>query len=283
MAGAELTVEGHYTRAGLGELILDALRHAGKEIDALTVDDLAPMDEFHVRGRDATLELARLVTPTADLEVVDIGCGIGGPSRFLAARFGCRVTGIDLTDEYCQVATMLAERTGLSDRVRYRRADATATTLPDESVDLVWTQHASMNIGDKPRLYAEMFRILKPGGRLALYDIAAGSEGPVRFPVPWARDASISFLITADEMCSELERAGFRGLHRSDVTMAALQWVQQMLARTDSTGPPPLGVHLLMGPEWGPMVANVARNLEETRITVVEAVLERVNSPSPYL
>ena len=124
------------------------------------------MDEFHIRGRDATLELARLVTPTADLEVVDIGCGIGGPSRFLAARFGCRVTGIDFTDEYCQVATMLAERTGLSDRVRYRRADATATTFPDESVDLVWTQHASMNIACKPRLYAEMFRILKPGGRL---------------------------------------------------------------------------------------------------------------------
>ena len=275
MAGAEPTVEGHYTRAGLGDLILDALRHAGKEIDALTVDDLAAIDEFHIRGRDATLELARLVTPTADLEVVDIGCGIGGPSRFLAARFGCRVTGIDLTNEYCQVATMLAERTGLSDRVRYRREDATATTLPDESADLVWTQHASMNIGDKPRLYAEMFRILKPGGRLALHDITAGSEGPVHFPVPWARDASISFLITGDEMCSELERAGFRGLHWSDVTVEALQWIQQMLARTDSTGPPPFGVHLLMGPEWGTMVANVARNLEENRISVVEAVLER--------
>ena len=186
MAGAELTVEGHYTRAGLGELIFDALRHAGKEIDALTVDDLAPMDEFHVRGRDATLELARLVTPTADLEVVDIGCGIGGPSHFLAARFGCRVTGIELTDEYCQVATMLAERTGLSDRVRYRRADATATTPPDESVDLVWTQHASMNIGDKPRLYAEMFRILKPGGRLALHDIMIlRREARVRCTFPY--------------------------------------------------------------------------------------------------
>ena len=275
MAGSEPTVEGHYTRAGLGELILDALRHAGKEIDALTVDDLAPVDEFHIRGRDATRELAQLVSPTADLEVVDIGCGIGGPSRFLAATFGCRVTGIDLTEEYCQVAAMLAERTGLSDRVRYRCADATATELPDESVDLVWTQHASMNIRDKPRLYSEMFRILKPGGRLALHDIAAGSEGPVQFPVPWARTASMSFLITGDAMYNELERAGFRGVHWSDVTAAALEWVRRRMAQTESTGPPPLGTHLLMGPEWGRMVANVARNLEETRISVVKAVLER--------
>ena len=275
MAGSEPTVEGHYTRAGLGEVILDALRHVGKEIDALTVDDLAPVDEFHIRGRDATRELAQLVSPTADLEVVDIGCGIGGPSRFLAATFGCRVTGIDLTEEYCQVAAMLAECTGLSDRVRYRCADATATKLPDESVDLVWTQHASMNIRDKPLLYSEMFRILKPGGRLALHDIAAGSEGPVQFPVPWARTASMSFLITGDAMCNELERAGFRDVHWSDVTAAALEWVQQRMAQTESTGPPPLGTHLLMGPEWGRMAANVARNLEENRISVVKAVLER--------
>ena len=276
MAKDKETVEDHYTRGELGELILAALKNAGKDPDALTPADLAPVDEFHIRGREATMELARLVNLGPDAHVLDVGCGIGGPSRHLAAEFGCRVTGLDLTEEYCRVARMLAERTGLADRVDYRQGDALAMPFSDASFDVVWTQHASMNIADKARLFAEMHRVLKPGGRLAVYDIVAGGGGEVHFPVPWARQPSISFLVSAEEMREELEKTGFRVLAWRDATAPAREWFLEVMTRAQAEGPPPLGTHLLLGPDFRQMRKNQIRNLEENRIALVEAVLERV-------
>lgn len=180
-------IQQHYTRPDLGSLILAALEKAGKDINRLAPADLAPVDEFHIRGRAATLELARAAGIDSTKQVLDVGSGVGGSSRCLAGEFGCRVTGIDLTDEYCRVAAMLSERIGLSALVSYRQGDALNLPFANDTFDVVWTEHAAMNIPNKPRLYREMYRVLKPGGTLAIYDILAGPSGPVLFPVPWAR------------------------------------------------------------------------------------------------
>ena len=180
------SVQRHYTRVDLADRIFDALRRAGADLDVLTVDDLGPIDEFHIRGREATTELAEFGALSPGTSVLDVGCGIGGPSRTLAVGYGCRVTGIDLVGEYCRVAELLALRACRNQWVRYAQASALDLPFADGTFDVVWTQHASMNIEDKPRLYGEMFRVVKPGGRLLLYDIVSGPGGPIHFPVPWA-------------------------------------------------------------------------------------------------
>ena len=164
----------HYATPDLGTQILLALENAGKDINDLKPEDLAPVDEFHIRGREATLELAGEVGLGPNMHVLDVGSGLGGSSRCIAGEFGCRVTGIDLTDEYCRTAPMLAERVGLSNLVTYRQGDALDLPFQDASFDVVWTQHAAMNIRDKATLYREMFRVLKAGGALAIYEILAG-------------------------------------------------------------------------------------------------------------
>jgi SAM-dependent methyltransferase len=265
-------VERHYTRGGLAETILAALAEAGKDVNNLTPEDLAPIDEFHTRGRRATLELAGAARLAASMHVLDVGSGLGGPSRAIAHEFGCRVTGVDLTDEYCRVATMLADRTGLSHRVTYGQADARHLPFPDASFDVVWTQHAAMNIPDKPGLYAEMRRVLEPGGRLALYDILAGPTSPVVFPVPWARDSGTSFLVSADELRRLLRAGGFEIESWADDTAAATAWFSNAAKNFQESGPPALGLHLVLGPDLGPMLRNLARNLAEGRVTVAAVV-----------
>src|SRR6266576_3582428 len=211
-------VQAHYTREALGEAILSALRNAGIEPDNIRQEDLAPLDEFHIRGREATIELAHLLALSENHHVLDVGSGLGGPSRTLAAEFGCRVTGLDLTEEFCRVATMLSERTGLIDRTEYRHGNALDMPFSDATFDIAWTQHASMNISDKGRLYAEIHRVLKSSGRFAIYDIVAGPGGELHFPVPWAREPSASFLIQPDEMRAALENSGFHVIVWNDVT-----------------------------------------------------------------
>src|SRR5512135_933686 len=193
-------VQTHYTRADLGDAILAALESAGKDVNRLTPEDLAPIDEFHIRGREATLELARAAGLDATKRVLDVGSGVGGTARCLAKEFGCRVTGVDLTDEYCRAAAMLCARTGLAHLVDFRQGDATNLPFDDCTFDVVWTEHVAMNIPDKTRLYNEMHRVLNPGGTLAIYDVLAGPSGPVLFPVPWARAPDASFLVQPDEL-----------------------------------------------------------------------------------
>lgn len=269
------SVQAHYTRPDLGGLILAALERAGKDLSRLTPEDLAPIDEFHIRGRAATLELARAASVDSGKRVLDVGSGVGGTSRCLAREFGCRVTGIDLTDEYCRAAAMLSDRIGLADLVDYRQGDATNLPFADASFDIVWTEHVAMNIPDKPKLYREMYRVLRPGGTLAIYDILAGPSGPVLFPVPWARTPESSFLATPDEMRSLLAEAGFDVAAWSDTTDAARAWFAALAEKIRREGVPPLGFHILLGSDFAAMAQNQRRNLEEARIVLAQIVARR--------
>jgi MPBQ/MSBQ methyltransferase len=268
-------VEQHYSRQGLGDAILAALEDAGKDLVGLRPEDLAAIDEFHIRGREATQELASRLNLDASMHILDVGSGLGGASRYLATTFGCRVTGLDLTEEYCRVAWMLADRLGLGGQITYRQGSALAMPFEDAMFDVVWTQHASMNIADKAGLYAEMRRVLKPGGLLAIYDILAGPGGPVHFPVPWARQPRISFLVTPDELRRLLEQTGFHVAHWRDTTAACRDWFRKVTKRMQQQGAPRLGFHLLLGPEFRTMAVNQVRNLEEERIVLIEAVCRR--------
>jgi ubiquinone/menaquinone biosynthesis C-methylase UbiE len=276
MSRSAQAVADHYKRRALADVILTALKAAGIDIEHLTPDDLAPVDEFHSGGRNATVRLAQLAQINGSERVLDVGCGIGGPSRYLASRFGCRVTGLDLTADFVALAGMLAQRTRLSDKVSYRQGDALDMPFADASFDLVWSQNAAMNIADRARLYGEMRRVLTPSGRLALQEIAAGPGGEPFYPTPWASDKSISFLVTPQATRAALERIGFRAVAWQDTTEEALQ---QQMARTKAleTGSlPPLGLHIVIGEAFPTVTKNMLRNLREERLKLFNAVLERV-------
>lgn len=268
-------VQTHYTRSDLGNAILAALEQAGKDVSRLTPEDLAPVDEFHIRGRAATLELARAAGLDATKRVLDVGSGIGGTSRCLAKEFGCHITGIDLTEEYCRAAAMLSAKIGLADLVHYYQGDATSLPFDDGSYDVVWTEHVAMNIPDKPRLYREMYRVLRPGGVLAIYDILAGPSGPVLFPVPWARTPDTSFLVRPDELRRLLEGAGFTVSSWSDTTDAARAWFVSLAEKIQKEGLPALGFHMLLGAEFQAMAQNQRRNLEEGRIVLAQVIARK--------
>jgi len=264
----------HYGRHGLGDAILAGLQAAGKDLGRLAPDDLAPVDQFHTRGKEATLELARLAELQSRMHALDVGGGLGGPARTLAAVVGCRVTVLDLTEEFCRVGEELTARMHLSDRVVFRHGNALDIPFVEGSFDVAWTQHSSMNIDDKEGLYREIHRVLLPGGVLALHEIMGGSKAPIHFPVPWARDPSVSFLRPAHEVRGLIVATGFSELAWVDVSAPSLEWFRRQAARAPAT-PPPLGLHLLLGSDFGQMFRSQARNLEENRIVVIQAVWAR--------
>lgn len=249
--------------------ISSALEAAGLDRTTLRPADLAPVDEFHIRGRAASLEIIEALGLTADSHVLDIGSGLGGPARTLAELTGCTITGIDLTSEFCEVATALSEWTGLSDRTSFHVADATATGLPDAAVDAALTVHVAMNISDKHALYAEAFRAVRPGGRFVIYDVLQGEGGDIHYPVPWANDSSTSFLATPEEMRELLAAAGFELISEVDSSDESLVWFQQMRARIHRDGPPPVTFAAFLGDAFERMAANQVNNLAERRIRTV--------------
>lgn len=266
----------HYATAGLAERILAALDDSGVDLKSLTCEYLAPLDQFHVRGKDATLELANAAGVTSRHKIIDIGGGIGGPARTVAAQFGCDVTVVDLTVEYCLAGEVLTLKTGLQDRVRFTPANALDMPFDYATFDIAWQQHSSMNIPDKRALYKEITRILRPGGQLALYEIMAGESGGVRYPVPWARDPSISYLATTDEMKGALSAAGFEVRSWQDQTELGAEWFRHRLAKAaGQPAPPKLGLHLLVGDVAPIMFKNLLDNLERRSVVIVQAILDK--------
>jgi SAM-dependent methyltransferase len=273
------SVESHYARPGLESTILSALKNAGKNVEELTADDLAPISELHAQGREATSSLAALLNLQPNHHVLDVGSGIGGPSRFLASKFGCEVTGLDLVGEYSRVSESLAKRVKLDNLLDYRQGDATQMPFEDATFDVAWTQHASMNIADKKKLYGEIHRVLKPGGRFVMFDALRGGNNPdgasMHFPVPWAKEASISHLISPEELRALLQSIGFQEISWEDKTSSVMDWLNQMKKRAETSGPPLIGLHTLVGDQWPEMIKNVMRNLEEGRIAIAQGVFKR--------
>ena len=274
----ERAIDGQYGTPDLLATIADAYENAGKEFDALTRNDIASFDEFHIRGREATRELADRAGLESDMRVLDVGSGVGGPARTIAAEYDCNVVGVDLVGEYVDVATDLTERVGLGDCVTFHQGNALDLPFDDESFDTVWLQHVSMNVADKQELLTEVGRVLRSGGMLALYEICAGPAGSPHFPVPWADDDSLSFLASSDELATSAVECGFSERFWTDVTAESLEWfrgVLEAMASRPDDAPTPLGLDLLMGERTPVKIGNVVRNLEEDRIEVVQGVFER--------
>jgi len=271
----EAQVGDHYTHGTLFEAIADALASAGIDIATATVDQLAELDHFHGRGLSATEELLGRLEIAPSSHVLDVGCGIGGPARYVATRFSCRVTGIDLTEEFCTVAGRLNAIVGLGERIAIEVGSATDLPFADAVFDAVYSQNVSMNIADKDRFYGEMFRVMKPGGVAALAEIARGAGAEPDYPVPWSSDGRNSFLQAPDAARDALTRAGFEIRAWRDLTETVLAANKAQRAHIAEHGPPRLGPHILMGDGAREKMRNSARNIEQGRVRPIDIICRK--------
>ncbi len=268
------TVRDHY-QAGIEdetELLAKLNRIIDEMEPPLTAEKFAGFDQFHVGGLAATVELAKRTAITRDMRVLDAGSGLGGPSRFLAETFGCHITGVDLTPAYVAVATLLAERAGLSGKVSYHVGSITELPFEDGGFDVVWSQHVVMNIADRAGLYRELRRVLKTGGTFAFYDPYEPDSGETpHYPVPWAESPATSTLLTKKATVAALEGAGFKVLAFDDITRIGVDWItnQQQQLRQATQRAIALTTGLVVGARMREMVANFGRNLMEGRLRLV--------------
>lgn len=268
----EQQVAQHYGRTDLEQAILTALTAAGKDIDHLTPTDLVDIDEFHLGGRPQTVELARRLGLAANMRVLDIGSGIGGPARYFAAAHGCRVTGIDLTESFVAVATALTQRCGLSDLVAFQQGSALAMPFNAGFFDAATLIHVGMNIADKSALFAEARRVLKPGGRFCVYEVMRMGDAALPFPMPWAADPATSFVETPVIYKDLLVAARFAVEAEQNRRDFVLDRAAAMRAKTAQSGPSILGLHVVMGPAAKDRLKNVTAALEQGIIAPIEII-----------
>lgn len=268
-------IERHYASEAIADRILAALREAHGPDARVTPDALAALDQFHGRGVVATEALSARLAPEAGDRLLDIGSGIGGPARWMAAHFGCHVTGIDLTRAFCDAAEVLTRACGMSDQVRIVHGSATDLPFPDQSFDRAYSQNVLMNIADKRRFYQQAFRVLRPGGLFAVDQAALGPNGPPSYPQPWATVTEASFLAAPEEIRGDVATAGFDILMLRDATDEAIAFQQEMRRRAQAEGPPRLGLHVLLGDRFRELMRNSADSLAQRRTTVIQCLLRR--------
>ena len=269
-------IQKHYATEELSSRLDHALLLSGLATGPIAWSQLSLADQFHARGLEASKELALALGATQGDRVLDIGAGFGGPARFLNAVHGCYVTGIDLTPEYVEIAHRLTERTGQTEQVAFLQGDALHLPFESETFDYAWTQHVGMNIADKDAFYAGVYRVLKPGGKFAVYDILKKGDEPLIFPLPWARDASYSFVVSPESQQSSLEGAGFAIIASDDKTEGALQAMLEFGKMMQTPNAiPPLNLAAILGTSLGPVTANIVRNLQEGRIQIRQVIAQK--------
>ena len=249
-----------------------ALLAAGKDPGRLQPADLAMLEDFHTMGRIATSELAELAQISSEDEVLDAGSGIGGTARFLAGHYGCTVTAVDLTEDFCETARWLNQLTGLDHRISVRRGDVTDLPFATPAFHVVTSQHVQMNVADKARLYGEARRVLLTGGRLAIWDITAGGQGDIGYPLPWADHPERSYLVPADELRAVIESAGFAVDHWNDLTNQAASLMREVLALPPSS----LGLGAFVE-NFAEKAANLTRDLSSGRLRAIQGLAHAVS------
>lgn len=276
MNNLETAVAQHYGDGGLLARILNGLELSGAELDNLRPHDLEPVEEFHIGGRKATVHAVEKMGLSKEQIVLDVGCGIGGAARYIAAQAGCRVMGIDLTPEYIDIARKLTELTGLADSVSFEVSSALSMPYDDATFDAGITMHVAMNIPERAALYTEIARVLKPGATFCLFDVMKKNDDALSYPVPWAESEATSHLITPNEMCVFLEDAGFEVREIADRTDFALEFFRQSLEAAAS-GPKPLGIHTILGESAPAKFKNTLSNIEYGRIAPVQMMAVRAD------
>lgn len=272
----EAKVAGHYTRGTLENAILAAVAREGKNPENLNASDLAAVDEFHVGGLQATQELAGQMDLRSGLRLLDVGSGIGGPARFFATEHGCHVTGIDLTEEFVQVANRLSRLVKLHHLVEFRRASALDLPFDGQTFDRAYMIHVGMNIADKAGVFREVRRTVKPAGRFMIFDFVRTADGPIRYPVPWALSEETSFVTAAKDYRDALQGSGFQVVHERGRRAFAIEFLERTMERLAQGGPPALGLHLLMGDKTPLMLGNVLAIMREGLLEPVELCAKAV-------
>src|SRR5262245_4296368 len=258
-------VRERYGMSGAMDRVIAFLRERGIDPEHPKYQDFFPFDQLHGRGLEATREHIDRAGINSSMHVLDLGCGVGGCSRVIAATCGCRVTGIDLTPQCIEIARDLTRRCGMEDRIEFREADALALPFADGTFDHVWCHNVTMNIPDKKKLASEVARVLKSGGRFSCSEVGQGPGGELIFPLPWASDASASFVVTPAMMRQTLEEGGLRIKEEIDLSDAILASLKEMRARAERGDPPLNAVHLILGDDMGERIKNMSRCAVEKR------------------
>ena len=265
-------IHSYYSPNDLYNRIIEGLDAIGKDLTRITLEDLSPADEFHIRGNTATQELIELARFTPDMHILDVGCGAGGSTRRLSHETGCCVTGIDLSDEYIDAAVRLTQLLDMEERVKFHAASALALPFTDDTFDGAWSIQMNMNVEDKLAWLKEIYRVLKPGGRAVLYEVCGNRNTPIHFPVPWAQDKSMSFLIPPGPFRDVISASGFEIEVWNDKTDLAREAFAHMKEPVGEPELPELGVHLLVGNDILTKAYNLHRNLDEQRVSLIETV-----------